>query len=94
VKEALADDLNHQGENLAPLQDMVVTNTEAGTDDVMSLVVVNIIAEESTAVTHQIATNAERGGTVKNRMVFTPTITDDKILETRVEGEGVGMRKT
>jgi len=95
MKEALADDLFLQGENLDPLQDMVVTNTEAGTGDVMSLAVVTIIVDEGTAVTRQIATNAERGGTVKNQMVFTPTITDDESLVTPVEGVGMGveMRK-
>lgn len=93
MTEALADDLSHQEEKLAPLQDIVVTNTEADMSDMMSLVVVKIIIEEGTAVTHQIETNAERGGTVKNRMVFTPTTTDDELLVTRVEEEGVGMRK-
>jgi len=91
--EALADDMSHQEETVAPHQDVVVTNTLAGVSDVMSLVVVNIIIEEGTAAVHLIARTAVPGETVENRMVSTPTTTDDEVLVARVEGRVVVMRK-
>jgi len=93
VTEALVDDMSHREEKPTPPQDVVVTNVVAGIGAVMSLVVVKIIIEEGGAAVHMIARIAVLAGTVKNRMVSTPTATDDEVLVAPVEGEGAVMRK-